>query len=139
MAIVGDYMVYGNCPKCGKYLANGTMCCDALVKSNYSVWLDGIMNKKQEANSITVVTTPRIGIKFIKEIMEQRGKEYYGKLAEENKKIRETYPLAFAKDRNNPAYYHIILTELFNNNLVTLEQYEAITESIHNRFSKQEE
>ncbi|ALA07651.1 hypothetical protein PBC6_058 [Bacillus phage PBC6] len=139
MAIVSDYMVYGNCPSCGKYLSKGTWCCDGVIQSNYDVWLDGMMNKKQEEDSVTVVTTPRIGVRFIKELMEQRGKEYYGKLAEENKKIRETYPLAFAKDRNNPAYYHIILTELFNNNLVTLEQYEAIAESIRNRFSKQEE
>lgn len=139
MAIVSDYMVYGNCPSCGKYLSKGTWCCDGVVQSNYDVWLDGMMNKKKDETIITVVSAPGIGVRQLKTVIDKNSKGFFGKVLEDNKKIRETYPLAFAKDRNNPAYYHIILTELFNNNLVTLEQYEAIAESIRNRFSKQEE
>lgn len=139
MAIVGDYMVYGNCPSCGKYLSKGTWCCDGVVRSNYDVWLDGVMNKKEEGTIITVVSAPGIGVRQLKTVIDKNSKGLFGKVLEDNKKIRETYPLAFARDRNNPAYYHIILTELFNNNLITLEQYEAITESIRTRFSKQEE
>jgi len=140
MAIVSDYMIYGNCKSCGKYLAQGTFCCEGVVQSNYTVWLEDMMNRKKDApiTEKQVLVPPKLNVKFIKGIMEKHGEEYSNKIVEDNNKLRDTYPLAFAKDRNNPAYYHIILTELFNNNLVTLEQYEAIIESIQKRFTKEE-
>ncbi|AOZ62181.1 hypothetical protein QCM8_263 [Bacillus phage QCM8] len=142
MAIVSDYMIYGNCKSCGKYLAQGTFCCEGVVQSNYTVWLENMMNKKKEPTERVKLPLPKPalgGIKFLKEIMGQHGEAYYDRIKAENERIRRTYPLVFAKDKDNPAYYHIILSELFNNNLVTLEQYVLITESIQNKFTKGEE
>jgi len=139
MAIVSDYMVYGNCKSCGKYLAQGTFCCEGIVQSNYSVWLEGMMNKNKDEIPFTIVSAPGIGVRQLKTFIDKNSKGFFGKVVEDNNRIRETYPLVFAKDKDNPAYYHIILTELFNNNLVTLEQYEAVVESIRVKFSNKEE
>ncbi|AQN32439.1 hypothetical protein BCP12_016 [Bacillus phage BCP12] len=74
MAIVSDYMIYGNCPSCGKYLAKGTWCCDGVVQSSYDVWLNGMMNKKQDEAIITVVSAPGIGVRQLKTVIDKNSK-----------------------------------------------------------------
>ncbi|AHN66479.1 hypothetical protein Bcp1_002 [Bacillus phage Bcp1] len=93
MAIVGDYMLNGNCTVCGKYLPKGTLCCDKMVQSNYNKWWDEMQKKKEDQRPALVLNVRKrsigTGVKGIRELMLRDGKAYFEKIAEKNKEIRE--------------------------------------------------
>ncbi|ALO79660.1 hypothetical protein HOBO_252 [Bacillus phage Hobo] len=93
MAIVGDYMVNGNCTICGKYLPKGTLCCDKMVQSNYNKWWDEMQKKKEkETSTLTINVKKRsigIGIRGIKDIMKESGPKFFAEIVEKNNRLRE--------------------------------------------------
>ncbi|UXQ89080.1 hypothetical protein Thu_237 [Bacillus phage Thurquoise] len=93
MAIVSDYMTYGNCTVCGKYLSKGTLCCDKMVQSNYNRWWQEMQEKKaNEASTLTLTVKKRsigTGVQGIKDILKSGGKEYYEEIVKHNNALRE--------------------------------------------------
>ncbi|AFQ96375.1 hypothetical protein [Bacillus phage vB_BceM_Bc431v3] len=93
MAIVGDYMVNGNCTVCGKYLPKGTLCCDEIVQSNYNKWWDEMQKKKEDQQPALVLNVRKrsigTGIRGIKDLMKESGPKFFADVVAKNNRLRE--------------------------------------------------
>ncbi|AMO25868.1 hypothetical protein Blue_045 [Bacillus phage Deep Blue] len=130
MAIVSDYMTYGNCSVCGKYLSKGTLCCDKMVKSNYDKWWQEMQEKKAtETSTLTINVRKRsigTGIRGIKDIMKDSGPKYFADIVENNKRLRED-----EKNMNTEKY----LLRVYNaSNAMVQEHEETEKYQIMNRI-----